>query len=64
MSEKKTPAKSDGKKTVVEVLEEVCAEICNKYCKYPDMPVPEGKTEDWLLEEGGPCDTCPMNRIQ
>jgi hypothetical protein len=45
------------------ICEEVAAEICDKYCKYPTMPIPEGKTEDWLMEDGGPCENCPLNRI-
>lgn len=48
---------------IKKICEEVAAEICDHYCKYPTMPAPEGKTEDWLMEDGGPCENCPLNRI-
>ena len=48
---------------IKKICEEVAAEICDKYCKYPTMPIPEGKTEDWLMEDGGHCENCPLNRI-
>lgn len=49
--------------SITKILEEVCSEMCDKYCKYPTMPIPEGKTEEWLYEDDGPCDNCPLNRI-
>lgn len=37
--------------------------MCDKYCKYPNQPIPEGKTEDWLIEdEDSPCNNCPLNK--
>lgn len=50
--------------SVTQVIESVCGEICDHYCKYPDMPIPEGKDEDWLMEDDGPCVNCPLNRLQ
>lgn len=44
-------------------LEHIAYEICDKYCKYPLMPVPEGKDEGWLTEQGGPCENCPLNKL-
>ncbi len=35
-------------KPITSQLEEIKAEICDHYCKYPEKPIPEGKTEDWL----------------
>ena len=54
-------AKMDNE--IAKICEEVSQEICDKYCKYPLMPIPKGKTEDWIMEDGGPCETCPLNRI-
>lgn len=51
-------------KTIREQLEDICEEVCDKICKYPDMPVPEGKTDNWLFEEGSPCEDCPLNKLQ
>lgn len=50
--------------TVTEMLEGIASEFCDKYCKYSDAPIPEGKTEDWLyLDEDSPCNNCPINRM-
>lgn len=46
-----------------DIIESVCAEICDNYCKYPEMPIPEGKDKDWLFQEGSPCEDCPLNKI-
>lgn len=44
-------------------MEEIKSKICDGYCKYP-LQVPEGKTEDWLLEDDdSPCLTCPMSKL-
>lgn len=50
-------------KSISEILTETVEAMCSNYCKYPDMPVPEGKNEDWLSEDGSPCETCPLNRL-
>ena len=42
------------KKSVNEILTEVCAEICDKYCKFPELC----DDEDELIE--GHCEDCPL----
>ena len=49
--------------TITQQFEEIIEEMCDKYCKYPEMPIPEGKDEGWLCEEGSPCETCPLNKL-
>ena len=45
-------------------LEEIKMEMCDKYCKYPNQAPPEGKDEDWLLEDKeSPCNSCPLLRL-
>ena len=47
-----------------EILKEtIITDICTNYCKYPEMPIPEGKDANWLAEDGSPCETCPLNRL-
>ena len=53
---------ADKDKKITEILEEVIAEMCDHYCKYPEM-TPEGESEDWLWEEGSPCENCPLNKL-
>jgi hypothetical protein len=44
-------------------VENLKSDMCDRYCKYPSH-VPEGKTEDWLIEDDdSPCLTCPMNKL-
>lgn len=51
-------------KTVSEILTEVTQDICDHYCKYPCMPIPDGKDENWLLEDDdSPCKECPLNKL-
>lgn len=51
-------------KSVTGMIEEVKEDMCNHYCKYSAAPIPEGRTEDWLLEdEDSPCNKCPLNRL-
>lgn len=47
----------------IRTIEKAMEEFCDHYCRYPYMPVPEGKTEDWLYEEGSPCSQCPFGKI-
>lgn len=49
--------------TITQQIEEIKEKMCDKYCKYPEQPIPEGKDKDWLFEEGSPCDTCPLNEL-
>ena len=49
--------------SITDFLNEVAAEMCNGYCKYPEMEPPEGKDENWLEEEGGICDKCPLGKL-
>lgn len=56
--------KAKKNKPISDILEEVREDMCNNYCKYPNMPVPEGKTEDWLFDdEDSPCNDCPLNYL-
>ncbi len=50
-------------KTITDVLESVKEDMCNNYCKYSNGPIPEGKDDNWLFEDGSPCDNCPLNRL-
>lgn len=51
-------------KTVKEIIDDVIDDMCNNYCKYPNMPIPEGKDADWLVEgKDSPCQNCPLNRL-
>lgn len=52
-----------SEKTIAQQFEEIASEMCDKYCKYPNMPIPEGKDEDWLYADDGPCNKCPLNRL-
>lgn len=49
--------------SITEQIEEIKSEICDKYCKYPNQPIPEGKDEDWLFDDDGPCMNCPLNKL-
>ena len=50
-------------KSITQQIEEVKEEMCDKYCKYPEMPIPEGKDEDWLFDSDSPCNNCPLNKL-
>lgn len=51
--------------TICQQIERVVEDMCNNYCKWPTQPIPEGKTEDWLLEdEDSPCENCPLNQLR
>ena len=48
-------------KTITQQIHDIAGEFCNKYCKYPELPIPEGKDENWLMEDDdSPCNTCPL----
>ena len=52
------------KQTVAQIMEEVIEEMCDHYCKWPNEPIPEGKSEDWLInDDDSPCNDCPLNRL-
>ena len=47
-----------------EAAENIKEKMCDEYCRYPIMPIPKGKTEDWLIEDSeSPCLRCPINMI-
>lgn len=51
-------------KSITQQIEDVKNEMCDKYCKYPEKPIPEGKTEDWLwCDDESPCHNCPLNKL-
>lgn len=51
-------------KSVSAIIEETKEDICKNYCKYPTLPVPEGRTENWLIEDDdSPCMNCPLNNL-
>lgn len=55
----------NANKSIVEILEEVSADFCNNYCKWPTMPTPEGRDEEWLTQdEDSPCFNCPIGRLE
>lgn len=55
---------TEYKDTVAGILEQVISDFCDNYCKYPNMPIPEGKNKDWLIEdEDSPCRKCPCERL-
>ena len=57
-------SKPQKPKTITKQLEEIFEDFCNNYCKYPVLPIPEGREDNWLSEdEDSPCETCPLNRI-
>lgn len=50
--------------SISNTLEMVKTDMCDSYCKYPEMSIPEGKDENWLLEDdASPCLKCPLNRL-
>lgn len=50
--------------TVTESIEKIKEKMCDDYCKYRNMPIPEGKEEDWMLtDEESPCFNCPLNEL-
>ena len=60
----KLPENNLKAKTLTEQLEEVKEEMCTNYCKYPNQPIPAGKTEDWLFDDDdSPCNKCPLNKL-
>lgn len=51
-------------KTISEQFEDIIQEMCDHYCRYAFEPVPDGKDEDWLIEDPeSPCNNCPLNRL-
>jgi len=54
---------SDESKTLSQIFEDIKSGVCDGICKYTHAPAPEGKTEDWLYEDGSPCETCPLNML-
>ena len=50
--------------TITEQFEHIKESMCDKYCKYPCMPIPEGKDENWLCEDDdSPCNSCPLSEL-
>lgn len=50
--------------SITEILEQVKYQMCDKYCRWSTGPIPDGKDEDWLLEDpDSPCNGCPLNRL-
>lgn len=50
-------------KTISQMLEDIAHEMCDHYCKYSAMEPPEGKDENWLLDDDSPCQMCPLQRL-
>ena len=47
--------------SVPEILEHIAGMMCDYYCRFPNEPIPEGKDENWLIEdEDSPCNDCPI----
>lgn len=52
------------KQTVAQIMEQVIEDMCDRYCRWPNEPIPAGKTEDWLInDDESPCNDCPLNRL-
>ena len=50
--------------TISEIIEKVKADMCDHYCIYTHQPLPDGRSEDWLLEDDdSPCKKCPLLRL-
>lgn len=49
--------------TVTQIIEEVIAEVCDKICRYTISAPPEGKDDNWLIEDDSPCHECPLNKL-
>ena len=49
--------------TINEQLQKMLEQMCDEYCKYPNMTPPEGKDDNWLYEDGSPCEKCPLNNL-
>ncbi len=51
-------------KSITEIIDSVKDDICNNYCKWPNIPTPEGKDDDWLYtSDDSPCMHCPLDRL-
>ena len=50
--------KMDERKSVTEIIEEVCGDICDHYCKYGDTV-----DEDGECEVGRSGEECPLTRL-
>ena len=51
-------------KTIQQQLDDIAQDICDNYCKYPNMPIPEGRNENWLInDDDSPCSTCPLTQF-
>ena len=50
-------------KTISQMLEDIRYDMCEEYCRYTHTEPPEGKDNNWLYENGSPCETCPLNRL-
>ena len=53
----------DEPKTITKMLEDIAQDICDHYCKFTEMEPPEGKDENWLLDDDSPCQTCPLQKL-
>lgn len=52
-------------KTVMQIIDKVIDSMCDEYCRFPREPIPEGKSEGWLIEDpDSPCDKCPLNWLR
>lgn len=61
--EKKLEEARGERKSISDIFEEVKSGVCDKICKYSNGPIPEGKDDNWLFEDGSPCETCPLNLL-
>lgn len=50
-------------KTITKMLEDIAQEMCDGFCKYTAMEPPEGKDENWLMEDDSPCQMCPLQKL-
>ena len=56
--------KEKNRQSITDLLDDAKTKMCNEYCRYPFMPIPEGKDDDWLfMDPDSPCKNCPLDML-
>ncbi len=62
--EKLMNKKEKNRQSITDLLDDTKTKMCNEYCRYPFMPIPEGKDDDWLaMDPDSPCKNCPLDML-
>ena len=62
--EKLMNKKEKNRQSITDLLDDAKTKMCNEYCRYPFMPIPEGKDDDWLaMDPDSPCKNCPLDML-